>query len=48
MRKALEAHHRNARPSIDDLERRIGPVSELTKTMDTAAGAPPKRERRRG
>jgi 5-methyltetrahydrofolate--homocysteine methyltransferase len=48
MRKALEAHSKGAKPSIATIEERIGPVSELTKTMDTAQGAPPRRERRRG
>jgi 5-methyltetrahydrofolate--homocysteine methyltransferase len=48
MRSALEAHHKSARPSFADLEKRIGPVSALTKTMDTASDAPPRRERRRG
>jgi 5-methyltetrahydrofolate--homocysteine methyltransferase len=46
MRKALEAHHKGARPSIAMIEERIGPVSELTKTIDAAPA--PKRERRRG
>jgi 5-methyltetrahydrofolate--homocysteine methyltransferase len=46
MRKALEAHSKSARPSIATIEARIGPVSELTKSIDAAPA--PKRERRRG
>ncbi|MCB1432776.1 MAG: betaine--homocysteine S-methyltransferase [Alphaproteobacteria bacterium] len=48
MRKALEAHHKGERPSIELIEARLGPVSELAKGVDTAAAGAARRERRRG
>lgn len=48
MRKALEGHSRGARPSIEFIEEKLGPVSELAKGKDTAAEGAARRERRRG
>ncbi len=48
MRKALEGHTKGARPSIELVEEKLGPVSELAKGIDTAAAGAAKRERRRG
>jgi len=48
MRKALEGHSRGARPSIELVEEKLGPVSELAKGKDTAAEGAARRERRRG
>jgi methionine synthase I (cobalamin-dependent) len=48
MRKALEGHTKGARPTIELVEEKLGPVSELAKGIDTAAAGAAKRERRRG
>lgn len=48
MRKALEAHAKGERPSVEVIEQRLGPVSELAKGIDTAAAGAARRERRRG
>ncbi len=48
MRKSLEGYSKGPRPSIDLIEQRLGPVSELAKGVDTAAAGAAKRERRRG
>lgn len=48
MRKSLETYTRGQRPTVDLIERRLGPVSELAKGVDTAAAGAAKRERRRG
>ena len=48
MRHALETHHRGARPDVDAIEQRLGPVSQLAKGVDTAAAGAARRERRRG
>ncbi|MBM3520939.1 MAG: betaine--homocysteine S-methyltransferase, partial [Alphaproteobacteria bacterium] len=47
MRKSLEAYSRGKRPSIEEVERRLGPVSELAKGHDAAAAGAARRERRR-
>ena len=48
MRKSLENYTRGARPSIELIEEKLGPVSVLAKGRDTAAEGAAKRERRRG
>jgi methionine synthase I (cobalamin-dependent) len=48
MRRALEGHHKGERPSIETVEAKLGPVSELAKGIDTAAAGAARRERRRG
>ncbi len=48
MRQALEAHTKGARPTIELVEEKLGPVSELAKGIDTAAAGAARRERRRG
>ncbi len=48
MRKALENHTKGARPTIELVEEKLGPVSELAKGIDTAAAGAARRERRRG
>jgi methionine synthase I (cobalamin-dependent) len=48
MRKALEGHTKGKRPTIELVEEKLGPVSELAKGIDTAAAGAAKRERRRG
>jgi 5-methyltetrahydrofolate--homocysteine methyltransferase len=48
MRQALEAYEGGERPSIEEVEKRLGPVSELAKGIDTAAAGAARRERRRG
>jgi 5-methyltetrahydrofolate--homocysteine methyltransferase len=48
MRKSLESYTKGARPSIELVEQRLGPVSVLAKGIDTAAEGAAKRERRRG
>jgi methionine synthase I (cobalamin-dependent) len=48
MRQALEAHTKGARPTIELVEEKLGPVSELAKGVDTAALGAARRERRRG
>jgi 5-methyltetrahydrofolate--homocysteine methyltransferase len=48
MRKSLETYTKGTRPSIELIEQRLGPVSELAKGIDTAAAGAARRERRRG
>ncbi len=48
MRRALEGHTKGARPTIELVEEKLGPVSELAKGIDTAAVGAARRERRRG
>ena len=48
MRKALEGHSKGERPSIELIEEKLGPVSELAKGKDAAAAGAARRERRRG
>ena len=49
MRKALESHTKEARPTVEVIEERLGPVSPLAKGIDTAAaGAAARGARRRG
>jgi 5-methyltetrahydrofolate--homocysteine methyltransferase len=48
MRKALESHSKGERPSIELIEEKLGPVSELAKGKDAAAAGAARRERRRG
>jgi methionine synthase I (cobalamin-dependent) len=48
MRKALESHVKGARPTLAEIEAKLGPVSELAHGIDTAAAGAAKRERRRG
>lgn len=48
MRESLETYTRGQRPTVDLIEQRLGPVSELAKGVDTAAAGAAKRERRRG
>ena len=48
MRKALEGHSKGARPTVEVVEAKLGPVSELAKGIDTAAAGAARRERRRG
>jgi methionine synthase I (cobalamin-dependent) len=48
MRKALEGHTKGERPTIELVEAKLGPVSELAKGIDTAAAGAARRERRRG
>ena len=47
MRKALEGHTKGARPTIELVEEKLGPVSELAKGVDTVADGASRRERRR-
>ncbi len=48
MRKSLETYTKGARPTVELIEQRLGPVSVLAKGIDTAADGAAKRERRRG
>ncbi len=48
MRRALEGHAKGPRPTLDLVETKLGPVSELAKGIDKAADGAAKRERRRG
>jgi 5-methyltetrahydrofolate--homocysteine methyltransferase len=48
MRRALEGHTRGTRPSLELIETKLGPVSELAKGVDKAADGAARRERRRG
>lgn len=48
MRKSLDSYHKGTRPSLDLVEQRLGPVSELAKGIDAAAASAARRERRRG
>jgi hypothetical protein len=47
MRQALETHVRGLRPSIAEIEARLGPVSALAHGRDAAADATRDRRRRR-
>ncbi len=48
MRKSLESYSKGARPTIELVEAKLGPVSQLAKGVDQAAEGAAKRERRRG
>ncbi|MFO1133244.1 MAG: betaine--homocysteine S-methyltransferase [Hyphomicrobiales bacterium] len=48
MRKSLESYSRGSRPSLELIEAKLGPVSELAKGHDVAAAGAARRERRRG
>ena len=48
MRKSLESYSKGERPSLDLIEAKLGPVSELAKGHDVAAAGAARRERRRG
>ena len=49
MRQSLETYTRGERPTVELIEAKLGPVSQLAKGVDTAAaGAAARRERRRG
>jgi len=48
MRKSLESYKKGERPTVELIEKRLGPVSPLAKGIDTAADGAAKRERRRG
>jgi 5-methyltetrahydrofolate--homocysteine methyltransferase len=48
MRKSLESYTKGERPTVELIEKRLGPVSELAKGIDTAAAGAARRERRRG
>lgn len=47
MRKSLETYTKGERPTVELIEKRLGPVSELAKGIDTAAAGAARRERRR-
>ena len=47
MRRALDAHVPEHRPSVSEVEQRLGAVSALAKGVDAAASAGDRRERRR-
>jgi methionine synthase I (cobalamin-dependent) len=48
MRKSLEGYSKGSRPTLDLIEAKLGPVSELAKGHDVAAAGAARRERRRG
>jgi 5-methyltetrahydrofolate--homocysteine methyltransferase len=48
MRKSLETYTKGARPSLELIETKLGPVSELATGHDAAAAGAARRERRRG
>jgi len=48
MRKSLESYSKGARPTVELIELKLGPVSELAKGVDAAAAGAARRERRRG
>jgi methionine synthase I (cobalamin-dependent) len=48
MRKSLESYTKGERPTVEVIEQRLGPVSELAKGVDVAAAGAARRERRRG
>lgn len=48
MRKSLETYTKGTRPSLELIETKLGPVSELAKGHDAAAAGAARRERRRG
>ena len=47
MRKSLETYTKGTRPTIELIEEKLGPVSQLAKGVDQAADGAAKRERRR-
>lgn len=47
MRRSLETYTKGERPAVSEIEKRLGPVSELAKGVDTAAAGAARRERRR-
>jgi 5-methyltetrahydrofolate--homocysteine methyltransferase len=47
MRRALEGHTKGERPTLELVETKLGPVSELAKGVDKAADGAARRERRR-
>ena len=47
MRRALEGHTKGDRPTLELVETKLGPVSELAKGVDKAADGAARRERRR-
>jgi 5-methyltetrahydrofolate--homocysteine methyltransferase len=47
MRRSLETYNRGSRPTVEAVETRLGPVSQLAKGIDTAAQGADRRERRR-
>jgi 5-methyltetrahydrofolate--homocysteine methyltransferase len=47
MRKSLESYTKGTRPTIELIEQKLGPVSQLAKGVDQAADGAAKRERRR-
>ena len=48
MRKSLESYTKGQRPTVELIEQRLGPVSQLAKGVDAAAAGAARRERRRG
>jgi 5-methyltetrahydrofolate--homocysteine methyltransferase len=48
MRKSLESYSKGSRPTVELIEQKLGPVSELAKGHDAAAAGAARRERRRG
>ncbi|WP_421695555.1 betaine--homocysteine S-methyltransferase [Aestuariivirga sp.] len=48
MRASLEHYSKGERPSVELIEEKLGPVSQLAKGVDTAAAGAARRERRRG
>ena len=48
MRKSLESYSKGSRPTVELIEQKLGPVSELAKGVDAAAAGAARRERRRG
>jgi methionine synthase I (cobalamin-dependent) len=48
MRTSLESYTKGQRPTVEVIEQRLGPVSELAKGVDAAAAGAARRERRRG
>lgn len=48
MRKSLETYSKGSRPTVELIEAKLGPVSELAKGHDVAAAGAARRERRRG
>jgi 5-methyltetrahydrofolate--homocysteine methyltransferase len=47
MRRSLETYKKGERPPVNEIEKRLGPVSELAKGFDAAAAGAARRERRR-
>ena len=48
MRTSLESYTKGQRPTVELIEQRLGPVSQLAKGVDAAAAGAARRERRRG